>query len=378
MTHILIGGDVYPFGSVQRAFVDGNSREIFNDLLEETAAADLTVFNLECPLVSQEAAINKAGPVLGASPECIRGFVASNVRALNLANNHSYDHGARGLRETIDTAEKAGVDIVGAGMNLQEAQAPLIRQIEGQRIVIYAMAEREFSIADRDTPGANPLDLISFSQAVRRYKEDGIFVVLIHGGVEYYPYPSPELLRRCRFMVDMGADAVICSHPHCPLPWEYHGDRPIVYGLGNLIFESPHEQARPWHEGYLAKLTIDGTRVSFEPVPYIQSRERPGARKMDPTSQKRFLDDMHLKSAQLKDDIFIETHWSAYCRGRTDRYLASLFGYNRFMQKIRGPLLKSLHSRQDILRALHLVQCEAHQEILNTIFKDKRTGGSPA
>lgn len=372
MINILIGGDVYPVGLIQRAFLDGNASEIFHDLVEEIAAADLSVVNLECPLVSQETAIIKAGPVLGASTQCIRGFAASNVGVLNLANNHSNDHGARGLQETIITAEKAGVKIVGAGMNLKEAQVPLVTQINGQRVVIYAMAEREFSIADHNIPGANPMDLINFIKAIQLYKENGIFIALIHGGTEFYPYPSPELLRRCRFMVDMGADAVICGHAHCPLPWEYYENRPIVYGLGNLIFEAPQKQASTWHEGYLAKLTIRDSQIFFEPIPYVQSKERPGVQKMDPTSRRIFLDEMHIKGTQLKDNDFVEAQWLKYCRRQTNLYLASLFGYNKVMWKMRRILLKTLHSKKEILRALHLVQCEAHQEILNTIFKDKR------
>ena len=146
----------------------------------------------------------------------------------NLANNHSFDHGAEGLRETIDTIQGAGLDVVGAGLDIEEAQTPLVTIINGQRIVIYSMAEHEYSIADSKTPGANPLDLINFVNAVRQYKQNGIFMVLIHGGSEHYPYPSPEMARRCRFMVDMGADAVICCHAHCPLPREIYNDRPAI------------------------------------------------------------------------------------------------------------------------------------------------------
>jgi poly-gamma-glutamate synthesis protein (capsule biosynthesis protein) len=377
MINILIGGDIYPAGLIQKAFLDGNAIEIFNDLLEEIVEADLSVVNLECPLVSRETAISKAGPILGASTQCIKGFVASNVSVLNLANNHSNDHGARGLQETMSTAEKAGVNIVGAGMNLKEAQVPLVKQINGQRVVIYAMAEREFSIADHNTPGANPLDLINFIKAIQLYKENGIFITLIHGGAEFYPYPSPELLRRCRFMVDMGADAVICCHAHCPLPWEYYANRPIVYGLGNLIFEAPQEQLSTWNEGYLAKLTIRDAQVFLEPIPYFQSQERPGAQKMDPISRRIFLDEMHIKGTQLKDNNFVEAQWLEYCRKQTNHYLAGLFGYNKIMRKMQNILLETLHSKKEILRALHLVQCEVHQEILNTIFKDKRKGGAP-
>ncbi len=57
------------------------------------------------------------------------------------------------------------------------------------------------------------------------------------------------MVKRCRFMVDMGADAVVCSHTHCPLPWEMYCDRPIVYGLGNLVFENSGERPDSWFQG---------------------------------------------------------------------------------------------------------------------------------
>jgi len=369
MVQILIGGDVYPKGRTQKAFVEGNAHDIFHDLLEEIANADLSVVNLESPLVSHQTPIVKVGPVLGSNTKCIEGFSGAKWHVLNLANNHILDHGASGLRETIHTIENAGLSFVGAGSNLKEAQTPLIREINGQRITVYSMAEREFSIAGEKTPGANPLDIANFIYAIRHYKQQGLFVVLIHGGNEYYPYPSPEMVRRCRFMIEMGADAVISCHAHCPLPWEIYADRPIIYGLGNLIFDATRKEPDAWHEGYLAKFTFDGREIRFEAVPYFQSRERPGAQKMDQTSRERFFKKMQEKNKEVKDIARLEDRWIQYCRQQEDKYLSELFGYNRLMRKLRGPLLKTLHSKRSVLQALLLVQCEAHREILTTILK---------
>jgi len=376
MIRIVIGGDVCPMGKIQNAFIEGNAGEIFHDLLEEIVGSDLSVVNLECPLVSEEMPIEKAGgAILGASINCINGFVASKWNVLNLANNHSFDHGANGLRETIHSIEEAGLGFVGAGVNIQEAQKPFIKEINGKGIVIYSMAEHEYSIADEKTPGANPLDLINFVNAIRLHKQQGIFIVLIHGGRENYSYPSPEMVRRCRFMVDMGADAVICCHTHCPLPWEIYAGRPIVYGLGNLIFEATGTMQDSWHEGYLAKLAVEDQQVCLEVIPYFQSHVHLGAKKMDEKARKRFFNEMGRKNTEVKDSAFLEDQWLKYCRQQRDQYLAELFGYNRLMSKARSLLLRTLHSKKEVLTALHLAQCETHQEILNTIFKEERGNG---
>jgi len=372
MITIIIGGDIYPAGSIEKAFMEGNAAEIFHDLQVDISTADLSVVNLESPLVSRETPIFKPGGVIGANIKTINGFIASKWNVLNLANNHSFDHGSQGLLETIQNVKKAGLACVGAGENIEEAKKPFIKEINGERIVIYSMAEREFSIADEKTPGANPLDIINFVSAIRQYKQNSIFIVLIHGGAEFYPYPSPEMVRRCRFMVDMGADAVICCHTHCPLPWEIYANSPIIYSLGNLVFEPLNEVADSWYEGYLARLIIENGNIHFEAIPYLQSNTFTGAKKMDDTAQKLFLINMEKKTAQIKDAKFLESQWITYCLQQKDFYISSLFGYNKKMRKLRRILLPILHSKEELQRALLLVQCETHQEILNTIFKKYR------
>lgn len=373
MTTIVIGGDVYPVGSIEKAFMEGNAAEIFHDLLDDISAADLSIVNLEAPLVSKETPIFKPGGVLCANIKAINGFIAAKWKILNLANNHSFDQGAQGLSETISTIKKAGLDYIGAGSDIAEAQKTFIKESNnGERIVICSMAEREFSIADKDTPGSNPLDLINFLNAIRQYKQNGIFIVLIHGGKEYYPYPSPEMVRRCRFMVDMGADAVICCHTHCPQAWEIYADRPIIYSLGNLVFEPLNEVTDSWYEGYLARLIIQDGHIRFEPIPYFQSKTIAGVKKMEDNDKKLFLADMEKKSAQIKDAEFLEFQWVAYCRHQRNMYISKLFAYKKPMRKLRQLLVPLLHSKEEVERALLLVQCETHQEILNTIFKDER------
>lgn len=372
MAIILIGGDIYPAGHIKESFINGNADFIFNNLLDDITQADLSIVNLECPLIAKESPIIKAGPVLGADMQCIKGFVNAKWDLVNLANNHTFDHGVLGLQETMTTIKKAGLSCIGAGSNIDEAQMPFIKEINGERIVVYSMAEREFSVADKNTPGANPLDLINFVGAVQCHKQQGIFIVLIHGGKEFYPYPSPEAVRRSRFMVDMGADAVIYCHTHCPLPWETYLSKPIVYGLGNLIFEPLWKPPASFYEGYLAKLTVNDENIQFEAIPYFQSQTAPGARKMNETVKKCFFREMEIKNTNLKNISFLESEWIKYCLTQKNYYLAGLFGYNKIMRKISRFLLPLLHSKEERYQALHLVQCETHQEILNTIFKNER------
>lgn len=373
MVSIIFGGDICPMGRIQSSFSDGDASAIFHGLLDYVRNADLSVVNLECPLISREKPISKGGgEILGAKIETIKGIAAGHWKLVNLANNHSFDHGTSGLRETIQTIQTAGLNVVGAGMNIHEAKIPFIREINGKRIVIYSMAEQEFSVADEYTAGSNPLDLINLIHAIQQFKQGGNFIVLIHGGKEFYHYPSPEMVRRCRFMVEMGADAVICCHTHCPLPWEIYNDKPIVYGMGNLIFESENEPDN-WYEGYLSQLVIADKKVNIDFIPYFQSKKKaPGAHKMDELASANFLFELKQRSDHLKDNIFLENHWAEYCEKQKDKYLTLLFGCNRYVRKLRRFLLPTFYSAEAVQQSLLLVSCETHLEILNTIFKSEK------
>jgi poly-gamma-glutamate synthesis protein (capsule biosynthesis protein) len=173
-------------------------------------------------------------------------------------------------------------------------------------------------------------------------------------------------------MVDMGADAVICCHTHCPITWETHAGKPIVYGLGNLIFEPLRKVPPDWHEGYLATLLFEGSGIRLQITPYNQSASLPGAQRMSGDAAKRFIASFEQQSLRLQDGAFIAEEWRKYCLTKKPEYLPGLFAYNRYMHRFRGLLLGRLHTKKGILGALLLSQCETHQEVLSTLFREER------
>ena len=150
-----------------------------------------------------------------------------------------------------------------------------------------------------------------------------------------------------------------------------HEGRPIVYGMGNLVFESADDEPDGWYQGYLAKLTLQGSKILFEPIPYVQSRE-PGTRRMDADHRGRFLADMSERNRRLEDPEFLEARWSEHCRRKHDTYLALLFGLGRLRRGLREPLLRVWPGEAAVRQALLLVQCDAHREVLTTIFDETR------
>lgn len=373
---VIIGGDVCPRGPDVEYFQAGNAQAVFHDLLEEFQGADLTVVNLECPLTDQNHPIPKRGPALKAPPACAGTFKNANVHVLNLANNHILDHGAPGLRSTLETAALVGLDTVGSGQNLAEARRILVKVVGGLRIGILGMAEHEFSIATATSYGANPLDIIDFTRNVAAEREKlDYLIVLLHGGIEHYPLPSPRLKETCRFFIEQGANAVICQHSHCVGCYEEYLGGHIVYGQGNLVFQG-NDYSRAWTEGVLVRLSIAGPgNAKMELVPYVQSRSRGvvGVAKMQAAEAQSLLQEIEQRSACIPNDAYLHEQWERFCSERKNEYLSVVLGHNRILSRLNknGLVVKWLYSVHALLGIENHISCEAHREVLETIFSFK-------
>lgn len=214
---ILIGADLVPTNSNIEFFESGDSKALLGEDLENILKnADYRIFNLEVPLTDREQPIPKCGPNLIAPTKCVAGYKAMHVDLLTLANNHILDQDQQGLVSTCSVLDEAGIAYTGVGQTPEEAAKPYIFECDGKRVGVYACAEHEFSIVTEHSAGANPIDLLESPDHVAALKEQCDYViVLYHGGKEHYRYPSPNLQKVCRKLVEKGADLVVCQHSHC-------------------------------------------------------------------------------------------------------------------------------------------------------------------
>jgi hypothetical protein len=375
MATVIIGADLCPIEGNLPYFKAGDAQNLFHDLLPEFEQADLTVANLECPLVDHATPALKTGPVFGASSACINGLKQAGIDVINLANNHLLDHGLEGLKNTLEVCASAGISTVGAGENLEAARRILIKKIGRLRLGLLAVAEHEFSIATRNSGGANPLDLVDFVRNVNCQRDHyDYLVVLFHGGDEFH-VPSPRIKDTCHFMVEMGANAVIVQHPHCLGGYEHYQGGHIVYGQGALIMdEAIYRHLDSFHKGFLVKLVIEEDAGSkLEIVPFTQSIPVPGARKMSPEREREFRQALSAQSRAILDDDFVEAQWLRFCAENKHAYLSALLGHNRILKKLNanGILTRLLYNQGSLLGIRNLVCCETHREAIETIFNQR-------
>ncbi|MGV8073270.1 MAG: CapA family protein [Syntrophobacteraceae bacterium] len=371
MISIVIGGDICPTHSNMSSFVTGSAEAVFHDLSEVFVEADLSIVNLECALTDHESPIAKCGPNLRAPIAAIGAIHKAGIDVLNLANNHILDHGTAGLLSTLRAADTVGIATVGAGRDRKEARRILLRTVGDIRIGVLGVAEHEFSTATARSAGANPLDLIDITRniATERKKFDYL-IVLLHGGNEHYRFPSPRLMDTCRFLVEQGANAVICQHSHCVGCCEVYRGAHIVYGQGNLVFDSS-TPTDDWNEGVLIRLLIAGDYTSqIELVPFEQSLHGHGACRMRQSKAQALLKAIAMRSENLHEPAFVNEQWNQFCRERRNLYMSRMLGHGRVLRRLNrhGYLVRLLYSAKSLLAARNFIQCEAHREVLETIF----------
>jgi poly-gamma-glutamate synthesis protein (capsule biosynthesis protein) len=60
----------------------------------------------------------------------------------------------------------------------------------------------------------------------------------MHWGIELDAIPYERQTSVARALVDAGADVVIGAHPHVVQSFEYYNGKPIIYSIGNFLFNA--------------------------------------------------------------------------------------------------------------------------------------------
>ncbi|WP_199622224.1 CapA family protein [Paenibacillus alkalitolerans] len=204
--------------------------------------ADVTAANLETAVTAAQEKPGLKTYEFSSAPESLPAFADAGFDLVSLANNHSMDFGPQGLRDTMSNLTANELKYVGAGENVDEANAPVFIEKNGLTVAYLGFSRvipTEKWKARKDRIGlAETYDYTRPVDEIKKARERAdVVVVMVHWGeerkLEAHPKKQTELGRR---FVDAGADLVIGSHPHVLQGIEHYKNKWIVYSLGNFIF----------------------------------------------------------------------------------------------------------------------------------------------
>ena len=231
----------------------------FARVAAELASVDAAVANLECPVATTGAPADKIY-TFRAEPAVVP-VLARHFAAVSLANNHTGDYGSKALLETMALMDAGGVPFFGAGRDLRAAHRALLVERHGIRIALLGYDEfqpRSFA-AGSSWPGVAWSEDEDVVRDIRAARAEGADLVIpfMHWGWEYEPKPSARQQALARRLIDAGADAVVGSHPHVTQTAEYYRGRPVIYSLGNFVFDG--FDAPEMRTGWILELELERT-----------------------------------------------------------------------------------------------------------------------
>jgi hypothetical protein len=275
--------------------------------VRSSLAADIVTGNLEGTL--GRGGPSKCGGGNGGScfafqaPSSYAGvFARAGFGMLNMANNHSHDHGATGIRQTNSALGHAGIARTGLRGVVRVVKSNGIRvaflgfapygwtgpllDVGKARGSVHAARLQRRIVAQRRA---------ARNQVSAAARHADVVIVFIHAGAEgsgatHVPHGSEHAFgenrgasrRFAHTMIDAGADAVLGSGPHVLRGIECRHRRPIAYSLGNFVGYNTLSTAGVQGLSGIVRVRISksGKLLGGRLVPVAM--HRPGVPRLDP------------------------------------------------------------------------------------------------
>ncbi len=269
---ILFVGDIMLDNGPGHAVSSG--RDPFAACRELLLDADFTIGNLECVLGQKGK--QQLKPYTFRAAIGSERFLKPLFSGVSVANNHALDFGPEGLVESLAILAREGIPQVGGGRTLADCRKPLVCRKDGLAVAILAANEfrAEAYAPSEQAAGVNPLREQDLLADIRGAAASADAVIpFLHWGPENTPEPGESQRRTARRLVEAGAAAVVGAHPHVTQTVDLHRGVPIIYSLGNFVFDYYPVDPPVWH-GWAVKLSITkGKPIDVETRTVVLDKE---------------------------------------------------------------------------------------------------------
>jgi poly-gamma-glutamate synthesis protein (capsule biosynthesis protein) len=143
--------------------------------------------------------------------------------------------------------------VVGAGASAEQAYAAhVVKTTNGRRVALLAIDDTD----EAATTIATAKDRARLAEGISTAGATAdTLIVLVHWGEENTPRVTERQRELARWLIDRGVDLVAGSHPHCIQPLDFYHGKPIIYSLGNLVFDGA-PTLPSWNKGQLLEVSF--------------------------------------------------------------------------------------------------------------------------
>lgn len=245
--------------------------EYFKDVSEFLKTFDYVVGNFETPFIDA-----RCRPRLGKSAhisslqENTELLKYLHITHVNLANNHMYDYGRRGLDITLEHLSKNNIEYFGV-----DGIQTFIEK-DGTRLALSGFCCYSTNALGYqkkcDGKGVHVLDPLNIERVIQNNSQNGYFnIVSMHMGEEHVHYPNYDHILMARKISDYGLPYFLYGHhPHVIQGMEKYEENHHAYSLGNFCFDDVYTkksdnplvtQSRENKEGLIISLELQQDKL---------------------------------------------------------------------------------------------------------------------
>ena len=209
-----------------------------DDVLDVVSNYDLAYYNQETILGGTELYLS-GYPTFNSPQEFGEYMVSKGFNLVSTANNLCLDRGWQGIvnsREFWNSQEN--VLMQGTNTSMLEYEEIASMNVNGIDVAFLSYCENtngiepDYGFEVNYFPGHEQemLDKVARAKA-----ENDVVIVAMHWGTEYSHEVNDEQFRLANELVEAGADVIVGNHVHVIQPFQWIGDVPVFYAMGNLI-----------------------------------------------------------------------------------------------------------------------------------------------
>ena len=363
MNTILIVGDLFPTEQNVSFFSKGDIDSLFGkEIVDLFGKADYRVCNLEGALSDHPDKCRKTGPVKLVPTKAVEAYKKLGIDLCLLANNHATDGGHKGMVETMRTLDGAGIKHIGAGRNEKEIVRSFVQNVGGMNIGFYNVSERMYNKPTKETAGAWLYDEYIVCQELEQLKKECDYLIVIyHGGIEKFPYPSPETKKRFYRMADCGANMILAQHTHCVGCEEWYNGSYLLYGQGDFLLKNFAPGLTD--SGLIIELVIENGNVGIKKH-LVNSIDNMFVR----YNEKQDLSEFDKRSKKVNDDDYVYKQLQKFCDNELQLYLTAFKSPSKLRTRLKRFFPKAYkmwlyrYNERDLMFTLHTLRSEQNRE----------------
>lgn len=299
LNHFFAGGEIIPARAVDRLALNvfDNYTYLFDFFSNDIKNADISIALLENSLLGDPSPCTGCMSFRGDN-QVAKGLAEIGFDFLSTAGNHAGDAGKLAYANTAKLLKQNKIQFTGTGNRMEIGDSndiltndtgdiiwsvinPAIKDIDGWKVGMLSAdnVARYYWKKNNDSGnwGTNTFakyengydideEKIKLINQIKDQYEIDYLIIYMSWGIEYTDTASKFQQTLGHALIDGGADIIIGSHPHWVQNIELYKNTPIIYSLGNFIFDQSHTLKT--RQGMLVKLHYyDQELKSIETIP---------------------------------------------------------------------------------------------------------------